>query len=421
MTVRSKTLLIIGLVLAIVLGALCAGARLVLLEQFLGVERVQAQARGIHAMQRLSDSAERLNVLCAGYAAVPGAFENGAPASLKLLAEAIDSGCVGVFADGKTVHATTFENGIASPGFMEGLSAYLQENGLLGPGAANRAGVVVLPSGPMIVSVWNAPENKKRCVVVARTLAAEQFITLANFRMSLAPHPATSLGSNAAVTGLPNAHAAAEVSLEAAICRCTFSDLSGKNTIEMSSADRPLSVEQAESASRMLAVSLLTALAVTTGLTMLLLSQLVLNPLKDLAGQIREVRAGKRIRLTVHSGDEVGQVAKAMNETLGTLDSSRRRLAESEASFRSMIDNAPIGVFLCDADGACILINAQSEKILGKTSAAIYGRGWESTIHPADRERVISMWDQSCKARRTFREHHRLLHAEGTVLWATSL
>ncbi|MEK7322101.1 MAG: EAL domain-containing protein [Pseudomonadota bacterium] len=89
----------------------------------------------------------------------------------------------------------------------------------------------------------------------------------------------------------------------------------------------------------------------------------------------------------------------------------------SEEKLRQTALVAPVGIFRTDAKGECVYANAYSCEIVGLTPAACMGRGWMNSLHPDDRERVISQWSAAVVAERNFRDEYRLIHASGEIIW----
>jgi PAS domain S-box-containing protein len=91
----------------------------------------------------------------------------------------------------------------------------------------------------------------------------------------------------------------------------------------------------------------------------------------------------------------------------------------SSATLRAMSDASPLGMFLTDAAGACVQSNSAFERIAGLAQEAILGSGWQSTLHPDDRERVVTAWNATTAASTAFASVHRFVHRNGKVVWAS--
>jgi PAS domain S-box-containing protein len=91
----------------------------------------------------------------------------------------------------------------------------------------------------------------------------------------------------------------------------------------------------------------------------------------------------------------------------------------SSATLRAMSDASPLGMFLADNSGACVQSNAAFERITGLSGSAVLGNGWQSTLHPDDRERVVAAWSRTTGSGTSFASVHRFVHRSGKVVWAS--
>ncbi len=115
-----------------------------------------------------------------------------------------------------------------------------------------------------------------------------------------------------------------------------------------------------------------------------------------------------------------------LGRTLAKLTGQRRsrEVAEnatrtSSATLRAMSDASPLGIFLADSSGACVQSNPSFERIAGLTEAAMLGSGWQLTLHPDDRDRVVSQWAAAADSGTPFASVHRFVHRSGKVVWAS--
>ncbi len=92
-------------------------------------------------------------------------------------------------------------------------------------------------------------------------------------------------------------------------------------------------------------------------------------------------------------------------------------LQESEARFRTLAENAPIGIFLADTQGRMTDCNQRWTEITGLSSQATVGAGFETAVHPQDRERIRAAWEASFPHQR-FSAEWRLVRPDGTLGWA---
>jgi PAS domain S-box-containing protein len=98
----------------------------------------------------------------------------------------------------------------------------------------------------------------------------------------------------------------------------------------------------------------------------------------------------------------------------------RRRIDEalraSEARFRAMADNSPLGIFLAGPDGECLYLNPAGQGICGLSAEEARGQGWAQSLHPEDRARIASRWQAAVTDTSDYEiPIHRFVHKDGQV------
>ena len=93
-------------------------------------------------------------------------------------------------------------------------------------------------------------------------------------------------------------------------------------------------------------------------------------------------------------------------------------LQKSEAEFRSLSENSPVGIFRMDAQGGCTYTNPRCQAICGYTFAQALGEGWLQFVHPEDREWLIEQWSQTLSSQREFSAPVRYVHQDATIRFA---
>ncbi|MGR3274515.1 PAS domain S-box protein [Acaryochloris marina NIES-2412] len=100
-----------------------------------------------------------------------------------------------------------------------------------------------------------------------------------------------------------------------------------------------------------------------------------------------------------------------------SLNTIEGNLQESETRFYSLADNAPVLIWLSDAQGRCTYVNQTWESLTGQSLQAQLGEGWLNTIHPEDRDRVQTLFQKSCDQQCSFEQEFRQARADGVYRW----
>lgn len=112
---------------------------------------------------------------------------------------------------------------------------------------------------------------------------------------------------------------------------------------------------------------------------------------------------------------------------LRDLKQAEAALRISEATFRSLSEFAPIGIFMTNAAGQTVYSNAQAQKIGGYSLAESLGYGWTQFIHPDDLRWIVEQQrhqnaqenaeDDSLENGQQSRIYNdvRYLHQDGTI------
>jgi diguanylate cyclase (GGDEF)-like protein/PAS domain S-box-containing protein len=67
-------------------------------------------------------------------------------------------------------------------------------------------------------------------------------------------------------------------------------------------------------------------------------------------------------------------------------------LLESEYRYYTLAKILPVGIFRADAVGDCLYVNQRFLEMAGLTAPNALGEGWAQSLHPEDRDRVLSQW-----------------------------
>lgn len=150
-----------------------------------------------------------------------------------------------------------------------------------------------------------------------------------------------------------------------------------------------------------------------------------------------EIASGRReARLAIKSGDELGIMAHAINQMLASLEASQSRLhgyaqnlesmveqrtrslKESEKTYRTLVENVPLIVYMVKPDGTMAFLNRSVEQILGATPQQVKGRNeiWAGYIHPEDRDRVVALRETCLRERKELHTEYRMVNTSDALV-----
>ena len=139
--------------------------------------------------------------------------------------------------------------------------------------------------------------------------------------------------------------------------------------------------------------------------------------------EVRMWQKDGNVRWVLARGVAVRDAAGRPTRVAGShTDVTDRRRAEealrlSEARFKGLAGNAPVGIYETDAVGKCLFVNARWCWKAGMSPDEAAGHGWVSAIHPDDRDRVAAEWYAAAEAGQEFVSDYRFRTPEGRVTW----
>jgi len=92
-------------------------------------------------------------------------------------------------------------------------------------------------------------------------------------------------------------------------------------------------------------------------------------------------------------------------------------LSESEDKFRRLTDSAPVGIYFNDAQGKAVYINNKCAELVGVPADNALNFDWIPFLHPDDRDRMVSEWENAFKNSTEFHCEYRWVHQDGRIVW----
>ncbi|HEY9609380.1 CHASE4 domain-containing protein [Allocoleopsis sp.] len=120
--------------------------------------------------------------------------------------------------------------------------------------------------------------------------------------------------------------------------------------------------------------------------TLLLLEKWVLSPLAQFSTTVRRIRAKGDLkeRLFTKSRDELSHLSTAINQLLATLQQSQLQLSQSEERYRSVVNNIQEVIFQTDPAGRWTFLNPAWTEITGFSLEESLGKPCWTFIHLED-------------------------------------
>jgi|GEM_PF-525578 len=86
------------------------------------------------------------------------------------------------------------------------------------------------------------------------------------------------------------------------------------------------------------------------------------------------------------------------------------------AKLQNILRFTPVGIFQTDRTGLCIFTNDRWHVLTGLSEQQAQGDGWASALHPEDRSKVLTEWNQSIHENREFSLEYRFIRPDQSVI-----
>ncbi|MDK2810295.1 MAG: hypothetical protein PWR27_1004 [Petroclostridium sp.] len=415
MTLRKKTLIIIGATLAGLMVVLYATLKVILLDSFIKLEEQITRRNVERILSALYDELSTLNITTGDYAGWDDTYafiesedkgyveanlvdETFAKLRLNLMLFVNSSGRI-VFGKGFDL-----KKGKELP-VPKSLQEHLSDNSPLLRHTATESsitGIILLPEGPMLIASQPILTSEYKgpirgALIMGRYLDSEEIKRLAEIT-----HLSLTMYQIADIQRIPDFQAAfSSLTDEKPICirplgkdsiagYSVIKDIYGKPGL-MLRVDSPRAIyKQGQNSMLYLILSLLTSGLVFGLVILLLLEKAVLSRLTRLTASVSRigVNCDPSQRVSMTGRDELASLANSINGMLTALEQSQWKLQESEDRYRRLVELSPDAIAVYDyIEDQVVFVNNAGVKLMGAVSdQEIIGKSLTDIVHPDFRE-----------------------------------
>jgi PAS domain S-box-containing protein len=416
-TLRRKTLLVVGLTLVGLVAALYAVLSRVVLEGFADLEAQRTREHVARVREAFDDELAKINYTLRDWAEwddTYGFIETGDPAYVRsnltdtaILRLGLDL-MVYVHASGRIVHAKGIDRQARrSAPVPPGVLARLEPGSpLLAPPETRdgTTGILTLPEAlylmaarPILTSEAKGPS--RGALVFGRRLEASTVEALARrTQLALAAYalsdPALPADGRAALGRLTPADPIEIRPLdeERIAGYLLLTDVDRRPTLLLR-VETPRAIYASGQASVRYLLLALVVVGLAFGAVALgLIERLVLARLADLGAGVSRIGVSGELsaRLAMAGSDELARLARDIDGMLEALERSRQQQRESDERYRRLVELSPDTIAV-HREGRLVFVNSAGVRLFGATDAAeLIGRPVLDLVHPDDRPLVAA-------------------------------
>lgn len=455
LTLRSKTLLLISLMLVGVLATLYFLSRAILLGSFADLEREEVERNVQRTTSFLDTQVHALDNLAFSWAHRPDTAAFVSDPSETYIEQTLNDGAfealglnlfLAIDSNGHFVFAKTYNliselapgttGGFVVPPAM--VELYLKSRGTgldFSAGARYHSGVLLLDEGTMLVAIQPVPgENGPAGTLVMGRMLGDRIIDYlaASMRVGL------SFKSQAAASPLPDDFARASQHLAGSRAIYTsvldeknaagytlIPDITGESALILR-VDMPRDIYREGQD----ALAYFEAVLIGSGILFALMSLftlegLVLRRLLRLSAAVRHIgwAGDPSRRVPVYGHDELAALAEGINTMLGSVQDSQTRLAESRQQLHQVITSINDCLYTADLgpDGQVLTHTILSPQLANLTGYPLERFTsdfdfWRTLIHPDDLPPAAEYYNNLLNSRHSEAEY-RITRADNSVIW----
>lgn len=145
----------------------------------------------------------------------------------------------------------------------------------------------------------------------------------------------------------------------------------------------------------------------------------VLMPIQKLTNVTQKIAKGDfSYRVEVKSNNEIGFLSSSFNKMAADLQKSNADLCESEGRFRSIFEQAAVGIAHIDLKGKYLKVNKRFSKITGYTEQEILSFTYMDITHPDDIDMQLQARNMVLDGKvSSYRIEKRYIRKDGIVVW----
>ena len=108
---------------------------------------------------------------------------------------------------------------------------------------------------------------------------------------------------------------------------------------------------------------------------------------------------------------------KEKNDVFESTSGSHVYYEAHDLKFRSLFDNSNIAIYETDGVGKCLLVNKQWCDFAGLSPEEAKGDGWQQALHPDDRKRISSLWNEYVSEKKPWNFEYRFCTPDRKITW----
>jgi PAS domain S-box-containing protein/putative nucleotidyltransferase with HDIG domain len=114
-------------------------------------------------------------------------------------------------------------------------------------------------------------------------------------------------------------------------------------------------------------------------------------------------------------GKIIGYVGTITDITV--IKEAEAAIMESEGRFETLAQISPVGIFRTDPVGSTTYVNPRWCEISGMSYEQAMGDGWLEGVHPEDRARLITEWENSTLEEQESKASYRFVRPDSSISW----